>query len=82
MNKYLKSIDEKRKKKLQKILDYINVELEEEISIASLLAYIVDEFKAPVKHRECLNDGICGRLYILSRSNRIFLRKEGIYSLC
>jgi len=49
VNKYLKSIDEKRKKELQKILDYINVGLEEEISIASLLAYIVDEFKAPVK---------------------------------
>lgn len=49
INRYLSSIDDSRKKELQKVLDYINGELEEEITLASLLSYIAAEFKDPLK---------------------------------
>lgn len=49
INTNLNSIDERRKKELQKILDYINGELEEEITLAALLSYIAAEFKDPLK---------------------------------
>ena len=49
INKHLRSIDEGRKKELQKILNYINGELEEEITLASLLSYIAAEFKDLLK---------------------------------
>lgn len=59
INKYLTSIDLRRKKELQKILDYINEGLDEEITLASLLSYIVDEFKEPLKStKDAINDFI------------------------
>lgn len=59
VNKYLTDIDDNRKRELQKILDYINKGLEEEVTIASLLSYIVDEFKQPLKTtKEAVNDFI------------------------
>lgn len=59
INTHLSSIDEKRKKELQKILDYINNDSDEEITIGSLLSYIVDEFKEPMKTtKEAVSDFI------------------------
>lgn len=49
VNKYLRTIDDQRKKELQKILDYINEGLEDKYSISSLLSHIVDEFKESTK---------------------------------
>lgn len=58
INTYLtKTMDERSKKELQKILDYINGETEEGYSIASLLSYIVDEFKKPMQTtKEAINE--------------------------
>lgn len=59
VNKHLRDIDDNRKKELQKILDYINEGLEEEVSLGSLLSYIVDEFKQPIKTtKDAVNDFI------------------------
>lgn len=59
INEHLISIDDKRKKELQKILDYINDNLDEEITLASLLSFIVDEFKEPLKTtKDAVNDFI------------------------
>lgn len=59
VNEHLHDINDKDKEELQKILDYINQGLEEEIGLASLLSYIVDEFKQPLKTiREAVNDFI------------------------
>lgn len=58
INTYITEImDENRKKELQKIVDYINGETEEEHSVASLLSFIVDEFKKPLQTtKEAINE--------------------------